>query len=191
MIGVTLKHGNLVGFILLNNGVKIMEEIKIGDLLLRKPNLEDAFLAHVNFFSSEKTAKYMYWRVTKNEEEVKQRIERWLNTYKDNMLYFIIFNNEPIGFLTSVKFDEETYGDIGLCVGEKFIKKGNGSKILSWLVNDLKSKGAKKIYYTCMKENIASIKLAEKIGFKYQSEMKKINPKNNTKYIELTYLLNI
>lgn len=168
-----------------------MEEIKIGNLLLRKPKLEDALLAHLNFFSSEKTAKYMYWRVTKNEEEARQRIERWLNAYKENMLYFIEYNNEPIGFLTSVRFDAETYGDIGLCVGEKFIKKGNGTNILSWLVNELKLKGTKKIYYTCMQENIASIKLAEKIGFKYYSEEEKINYKNNEKYIELTYLLNI
>ena len=134
----------------------------------------------------------MYWYPTKTIEETKTRIEKWSKSYENNFLYFIVERHldEPIGFICAVKLDEFSYGDIGLCIGERFVHKNIGTKILKWFISYLENKGIGKIYYTCNKENIASSKLAEKCGFEFFKEEVNINRKTNDSYVKVTYLYN-
>ena len=56
--------------------------------------------------------------------------------------------------------------DIGMWVSVDFQGKGYGKRMLSNLLNRLTSKGVKEVVYETDKDNMASIALAESLGFK-------------------------
>lgn len=149
--------------------------------------------AHLNFFSSEVTARYVLWRPTKSKEDVKDKIEYWLNELHVDIFWMIHEkeSDEPIGFVSSDKIGENVYGDIGIAIGEKYVKKGYGSEVLNELIKYIKSNGGKEIHYSHFKENEASKRLALKYGFKYYKSDKRIRRYDNKEFDELFYVLKV
>ena len=132
----------------------------------------DAKKCHENFFCSETTAKYMLWKPTKNTKDAQEKIDNWTQAQQNqkNLLIYFIYekkSNEPIGFFSIKKLDKKKYGDIGLCFGEKNTHKGYGYELMTYMLDYLKKIGTKEVEYSCFSENLASIKLAEKLGFKF------------------------
>ena len=163
------------------------------NLIIKKGCMEDAYDMHVNIWSQEESAKYMLWRVSENLDQSKSRIVKWLDRQKDNDDWFVYDKNtnKAIGFCGINKLDENKFGDIGVGVGKKFTNKGYGSQILTMLIEYAKSLGAKEIEYSCMSENIASKKLAEKFGFKYFKTGKIVRKWDNKEFDLDYYILEI
>ena len=149
--------------------------------------------AHLNFFSSYNTAKYVLWRPTNSPLEVKDKVEYWLNEVKVSIFFFIHLkeNDEPIGFISLDEISENIYGNVGIAIGEKYISKGYGSEVLGALLNHVKLLGAKEIYYSHFKENEASKRLALKFGFEYYKTDKRIRKYDNKEFDELFYILKL
>ena len=162
-------------------------------LLLKEYNEKYIEKAHLNFFSSLETAKYVLWRPTKSATDVKNKVEYWINETKIDIFWMIHIkeNDEPIGFVSADKISENIYGNIGIVVGEKFVKKGYASEVLKELIDYIKSLQGKEIHYSHFKENIASEKLAKKFGFKYYKKEKRIRPYDKKEFEELFYILKI
>ena len=149
--------------------------------------------AHVNFFSSEVTARYVLWRPTKSVEEARRKVEYWINEAKIDIFWMIHEkdSDEPIGFVAANKIDEDIYGDVGIAIGENFVKKGYGSEVLKELIDYIKLNGGKEIHYSHFKENEASRALALKFGFEHYKSGKRVRGYDNKEFDELFYVLKI
>lgn len=162
-------------------------------LILKKYDEKYIEKAHQNFFSSLETAKYVLWRPTQSALDVKNKIEYWLKEVKIDIFWMIHLkeNDEPIGFISADEISKNVYGNIGIAIGENFIKRGYASETLKELIDYIKSLGGKEIHYSHFKENEASKKLALKFGFEYYKQDKRIRAYDKKEFEELFYCLKI
>lgn len=149
--------------------------------------------AHLNFFSSEVTSRYVLWRPTKSKEDVKSKIEYWLNEVKIDIFWMIHEreSDEPIGFISVDEVSPSIYGNVGIAVGEKFVQKGYASEAMQAVIEQIKSRGGQEIHYSHFKENDASRRLALKFGFEYYKIEKRIRRYDNKEFDELFYVLKL
>lgn len=167
--------------------------IETKSLILKEYDEKYIEKAHANIFSSKETAKYVLWRPTNNPIEVKNKIEYWVNELKLSIFWMAHLKDtdEPIGFVSANKIAQDVYGDIGIAIGEKYIRNGFGSELLSELIKYIKSIGGKEIHYSHFKENEASEKLALKFGFEFYKKDKRIRGYDNKEFCELFYVLKL
>ena len=168
-----------------------MKILETKDLILKPYEEKYALKAHENFFCQKETAKYMLWKPTEKVEEARERLERWSNSWGIFYLIHDKSTDEPIGFIATQQIEPEVYGHLGICLGLEFKGKGYGSQVLKTLIDYLKSQNAKELQYSHFKENIASQKLAEKMGFKYIKADTCVRPWDNKEFEEYCYVLKI
>jgi len=162
-------------------------------LLLKEYDEKYIEKAHLNFFSSLNTSKYVLWRPTKTPLEVKDKIEYWLNEVKITIFWMIHLkdNDEPIGFISLDEIEPSVYGNLGIAIGENYLKQGYASEVLNELIEYVKSLNGKEIHYSHVKENEASKRLALKFGFKYYKSDKRVRRYDNKEFEELFYVLKL
>ena len=149
--------------------------------------------AHLNFFSSSNTAKYVLWKPTNTPLEAKSKVEYWLNEVKITIFWMIHLkeNDEPIGFISLDEISPNVYGNLGIAIGENYLLKGYASEVLSELIEYVKSLDGKEIHYSHFKENEASKRLALKFGFEYYKSEKRVRRYDNKEFDELFYILKL
>ena len=126
------------------------------------------------------------------KEEVKDKIDYWLNEVKIDIFWLIhTKNDEPIGFVSADLIGDCVYGNIGIAIGNKYVNKGYGSEVLKALIEHIKECNGKQIYYSHFKENDASKRLALKYGFKFYSQEKRVRRYDNKEFDELFYVLDL
>ena len=148
---------------------------------------------HSNFFSEKETAKYTLWRPTNNKFDAKDKLEYWINEVKVSVLWLVHqkSDDEPVGFISVDEIEENVYGNLGIAIGTKYLKRGYASEVLKTLIEYIKDNGGKAIHYSHFKENEASKNLALKFGFKYYKMDKRIRRYDNKEFDELFYILNL
>ena len=167
-------------------------ELQTKDLVLKKGNIKDAEKMHNNFLGEEESAKYMLWKPTKTVKEAEEKIEKWKENRGILFFAYLKQTDEPIGFV-SIKPDRahpSVFGDIGICVGSKYTRKGYAKQMLKAILEYSKTLGATKFEYSYMEGNIASKKLAEAFGFKYSHKKRKVKA-NGEQYTEVFYEHNV
>lgn len=149
--------------------------------------------AHNNFFSSKETAKYVLWRPTESPKDVKDKVEYWINECNVSIFWMIHKkdDDEPIGFISVNETSQNIYGNLGIAVGEKYLKMGYASEVMEELIKYIKSLGGKEIHYSHFKENVASQALALKFNFKCYKEDKRIRRYDSKEFDELFYVLKL
>lgn len=144
------------------------------------------------FYTSNITKKYMCWlkdreiiKFTKIDpknkyNDIVQYVKRHQNN-KNEKLLRIIFKKKHIGNLR-IHFINKIQATVAILIGEKnYHSKGIGSKSIKLAIKYIKKNKIKKIYAYVHSENLSSIRLFEKNGFK----IKEIN-----KQITFEYLIN-
>ena len=140
------------------------------DLIITKAKLEDADVMFENFWSDKQSAEYMLWKPLETLDQAKEKMVRTIDRQKDSFTYTVYEKKtmQPIGIAGFIEVEPGVYEDCGIGLGSKFCRKGYGTQILQvfidYIFNDLK---AKKILYSCFRENIASHKLVAKFNFNY------------------------
>lgn len=171
--------------------MKFIKALETQDLKL-KP-YEEKYLAdaYKNFFCQQETAKYLLWKPAENIEEAKERLIRWSQGW--NLFWLVIEKNTDrcIGYLGVDEIEKDIYGNLGICLGLNFKRKGYGTQILTSLIEYLKLLKANQLHYSHFKENISSQKLADKIGFKKIREDKRIRKWDNKEFDEYFYILDL
>lgn len=167
--------------------------IETKNLILKEYDEKYVLKAHKNFFSSQVTARYVLWKPTENIEEVKNKIEYWVNEIKLSIFWMIHKKDtdEPIGFVAAHEISPNIYGNVGISIGENYIGKGYGSEVLKALIEYVKSVGGKEIHYSHFKENEASKRLALKYGFEAYREDKRVRRYDNKEFEEVFYVLKL
>ncbi len=140
------------------------------DLILRKAKQEDLENIFNNYWSSERSSKYMLWVPQKNLQEAQERLNRTFEFQKNNFAFFVCEKKTgmAIGQAGMKEMVPGVYEDIGIGMGENFVGRGYGKQILKcfllYLFNGL---NAKKVVCSCHCENIASAKMQKSCGLKY------------------------
>lgn len=170
-----------------------MKQIETKRLYLKEYDEKYAGKAHDNFFCEEETAKYTLWKPTANEEEAKQKLDRWTKVSKISIFWLIHdkISDEPIGFICSHEISPKVYGNLGIAIGLNYIKKGYGSEALEALINYIKELGGEKIEYSHFEENEASKALALKHGFEFVKKQNSVRNHDKLEFIEVCYVLNL
>jgi len=107
--------------------------------------------------------------------------KRPINIIENHILTILLLNNNiPIGY-GHIDFEDNKYW-LGICILEEYQGKGNGKKIMDYLLNNKK---IDKIYLTVDKNNINAIKLYKKYNFNIIEEFDTyfLMLKNNTNII--------
>lgn len=171
-----------------------MKDIKTKDLKFVKFKDEFAEQCHNNFFCEMETAKYVLWKPTKSIDEAKEKLNFWKENLSLNGILLLIKefkSNKIIGYICADEIVPNVYGNVGIALGQNFIKKGYGSQALNTLIEIIKNKGGKEIIYSHFKENEASKRLALKFGFKYFKQEKRIRKYDKKEFDELFYVLKL
>ena len=172
----------------------MIEKLETENLVLRKAQLSDLDSIYKNIWSNSSLAKNMLWTPLYNLEESKTRLEKTIEFQSKNNVFFVCLKDtdEVIGFAGVVQSQEtpDIYEDCGICIASKYQHKGYGKEVvraLAFLIfNEL---GGLKFHYSCFKENKASARLAESLGFKYINTVKKIRRHDNLEYDSMEFEL--
>ena len=100
-----------------------------------------------------------------------EEAERRCN-YRGNDIYYVCAEGEDILGYAMLRGWDEGYEipSVGIVVHPSTRGEGLGKMLMHFLHTVARRKGAKRVRLTVYKENIAAMKLYEKIGYKFQSE---------------------
>ena len=164
------------------------EKLETKDLILRKAKKEDAYPLFKNYWSDKVTAKYMLWKPLENLEEAKEKMRKTIEFEKNKPCYIVVEkkSNEVIGMIGFIEISDGVFDDCGIGFGTKFTHLGYGTQILQEMLRYLFEEcNAKTVLCGAMEQNIPSIKLQEKCGFKFFDKVEKVRDYDNFKYTNL------
>lgn len=152
------------------------------DLILHKPCFDDWLDLYRNVWSREETARYMFWDVTRSEEDAKDRMCRTIR-YQATRPIWVVYEKESgkaIGFAGIEQIAPGVYEDAGIALGPEFTGKGYGTQILNALTDHaFRSLSAVKLRCACRTENIPSRRMLLRCGFRYTHTDQKVDPRNS------------
>ena len=152
-----------------NNGTK---RIVTNRLILRKFKEDDYKDMYENWASNKNVAINAGWPVHKKIESTKKLVKMWVDEYKNNNVFnWIIVEKESekaIGSITVVSSDvNNRVCEIGYNIGEEWWNKGYATEAIDFVVDYLFSLNIfDVITASCFEDNIASMRVLEKNGFK-------------------------
>lgn len=144
-------------------------------LILRPLVIEDAKEAYQNWTSDPEVAKFMRWSTHDNVEVTKAWIQSEIDAEEGDSVYNFGFVLKETGELIGsgglvYKEDKEMY-ELGYCIMKKYWRLGltteASRKIIEFAIQQLNQT---KFFCCHAKENPASGRVMEKVGFKYQND---------------------
>ncbi len=169
--------------------------IETTDLILDKAKYSDWEAMFKNVWSHEQSARYMFWEVTKTEEEAKDRILRTIDFQKTHEDAFLIYKKPElfaIGFAGAECVKGSTYRETGICFGPDYVGRGYGKQVLSSLIDYCKEKyNASEMLYSAREENVASNALARSFGFEPVGKEDSVDKRNGQGIVIINYSLKI
>lgn len=162
-------------------------------LILRKFTLDDVEAMYHNWAKDERVTKFMTWPYHKNTDSTKMVIEFWMNDYNklDYYQWAICLKetNEPIGSISTVFTNEKTSAiEIGYCIGYNYWNKGYTTEALKRLIEFFFLEvGANRISACHDVDNIASGKVMQKAGMKYEGTLRASGMTGEGKLSDLAY----
>ncbi|HIS48246.1 MAG TPA: GNAT family N-acetyltransferase [Candidatus Scybalocola faecigallinarum] len=164
--------------------------IETKDLVLDKAKFSDWEDMYKNVWSHPESARYMSWKVIKNEEDAKVRILKTIETQKTHDTYLVYekASGQAIGFAGVFQMEPSVYGETGICLGPDYTGKGYGKQIVEGLMDYCREKlHAKTFVYASRSENQASIRLALRLGFTQTAAQELIDGDTGKTYLKYIY----
>lgn len=143
-------------------------------LVLRRFVLEDADKMYQNWASDSEVTKYLTWSAHESVEVTKSVLSDWISSYdNENQYQWCIAkkeNDEPIGNISVVKFNEKTESfEIGYCIGRAYWHQGITSEALAAVMKYLLDEvGARRIEAAHDTRNPHSGAVMQKCGLHYE-----------------------
>jgi len=150
--------------------------LKTNRLLLRPFSIDDVQDVFYCWENDPDVSKYMFWSSHNNIDKTKEWILFEINQIdKDDWYRFAIVlkkTNELIGTGLIYYEEEMKCFEIAYNLGKKYWQKGYASEAMQTIIQFAKEKlQLKEIAARVAKENIASIKVIEKLGFQYEKDI--------------------
>ncbi len=162
-------------------------------LFYSKGRVDDADKMFDNFYSEEKTAKFLLWKPFTDRGACARYVAGSIEYAKTHDYFFIYekASGEPIGYLSAEEHENGVWKNVAICFGTRFVSKGYGTEAMTFLLDYIKSKDGKEVEYTLFEGNTASQKLAEKLGFSYVETRPRYVKKADTTKNERVYRLEL
>lgn len=150
--------------------------LKTDRLLLRPFSIDDIQYVFYCWENDPDVSKYMFWSSHNNIKKTNEWILFEINQIdKDDWYRFAIVlkkTNELIGTGLIYYEEEMKCFEIAYNLGKKYWQKGYASEAMQTIIQFAKEKlQLKEIAARVAKENIASIKVIEKLGFQYEKDI--------------------
>lgn len=135
----------------------------------------------------------MYWKLTTDEAEAKERIQRTVAWQQDHDAWLVYEkkSGQAIGFAGIKEIRPHIYEDAGIALGPEYVGKGYGKQILQLLMEYCISLGGLEFHYSTRAANQASRALAVSAGFVYQYSEEKTDSRNGEVYELQMYKKNL
>lgn len=141
-------------------------EIRTKRLLLRPLSVTDLLTTH-EYASNKDLCKYMIFLPNETIDETLEFLQAAQNEWtKQSPSYYefaVCLNGKHIGAV-SLGIENETNGEIGWIISEKFCRKGYCTEAALALVCFAKQLGLKLLKAHCDTRNVASYRVMEKLG---------------------------
>jgi len=112
-------------------------------------------------------------RNIENDEAAKRYVERIVKNSSIN--YWVVRlrdDQTPLGIVTFIKKEYLDYPDIGFAFLARYTGKGYAQEAAKVVLDDLiNDRTYAKVFATTVKDNVSSIRLLEKLGFKFSHEI--------------------
>lgn len=146
-------------------------------LLLRPFTEEDIPIAYCRWMSSKKVTEHVSWAHHRDEEETREVISTWIESYDDEDFYMWAIEEKSLGLIGNIfvcrinaRLEEFTLG-YALC--EEAWGKGLASEALRLVISYLFDEvGAYRIVARRAVENSSSGRVMEKAGMRYEGIMR-------------------
>ena len=143
-------------------------KLETNRLIICKFNMGMAEYVHFNSLD-EDNRKFVPDEVFETIEDAKDTLEYLISCYESNdspLVYPILLkDNSNIGYVQAILLDDGSY-EVGYHIAKKFTGNGYASEALKVFLPFIMEKlNINEIMGVCLKENIASIKVLEKVGF--------------------------
>lgn len=166
------------------------QEIETERLLLRKFKIEDATQMFNNWARYPENVKYLSWLPHKSIDETYQILDKWLNEYKNKDYYrwciTLKDTHEAIGGIDVVEIMElRSTCEIGYVLSKNYWNRGIMTEALKAVLNYLfKKVNFNRIQLRHHIENIASGKVMQKCGLKYEGILRQYGITNTGKHCD-------
>lgn len=159
------------------------------DLILDKGKLEDWAAMYRNVWRHPESARYMMWRVTKDEAEAPDRMRRTIEFQKthDSYLVYRRAGGEAIGFAGVERIAPGVWEEGGICLGPDYVGRGYGRQILQCLMDYAGSLGAEEFVASAREGNRASRALIAAMGFTQYAQEERVDERDGSTYTYLRY----
>ena len=157
-------------------GTKTLETER---LILRRIKESDAEEAFENWTNDSKVTRYISWEPHGNVEVTKSFLKSVVEEYNKEFTYkWVVYVKELDNIIGTIDIVHKSILDktceIGYCYGSKYWNKGYGTealkKVIEFLFNEV---GFELIEIKHQEENIASGKVMQKAGLKYDTTLRK------------------
>lgn len=169
-----------------HKGTKVIETER---LILRKIRLEDANDMYNNWASDEEVCRYLSWKPHPNIEITNRIITKWvLDSYDiKNYHWAIEYKKQVIGTISVVDYSEVNEScEIGYCIGKDYWGKGIMTEALIAVINFLFLEvGYNRIMLKHDINNIASGKVMQKAGMKYEGTLRQATKKMDERFVDI------
>ena len=145
-------------------------------LILREVTMNDAE-AMFKYSSNDNVSRYLLWETHQTLEDTKALIEMAMESYEMRDFYHwgIEYNGQLIGTIDYVGLNDYSgMGEIGYVLSEDYWNKGfvteAAKRIIDFGFDEL---GLVRIQARCIAENVASSRVMEKCGMKFEGTLRK------------------
>ncbi|MFD3158009.1 GNAT family N-acetyltransferase [Haloimpatiens sp. FM7330] len=173
-------------------GTQIIETKRI---VLRKLVIEDAENIFKNWASLEETMKYLPWEPSKSIEQVKVRLQNWINLYSNNTFFQwgieLKSSKELIGIINLHEVDVNNQSaETSYILAKKYWNKGFMTEALQAVLNfGFEDIGLNRINAEYYDGNISSEKVMLKNNLQYEGVAKEKYLKKGKFYNAIQYAL--
>lgn len=151
--------------------IKPPENLETNRLMLRPPVIEDAELIFAKYAKDSEVTKYLIWRPHKDVSETRVFVERCIRGWKEGSCYpWVVMrkdDNELIGMIELRIANGEA--DLGYVLAREAWGQGYATEmaiaVVSWAIEQ---EEITRIWATCDCENLASARVLEKAGLKFE-----------------------
>ena len=161
-----------------------MSDLETERLILRKFHLEDVNDVY-EYGSDEEVNKYVKFETYKSLHDAQNYIDYVLTKYSKGEIapWAIIHkkDNKMIGYIEFIEIKEDHYwGEISYVFNRNYWGKGLGSEAVKEILNlAFNIFELNRVQARCINENIASYRIMEKVGMKYEGTSKEAMLKDN------------
>jgi ribosomal-protein-alanine N-acetyltransferase len=168
-------------------------KIETQRLILRQFKEEDAADMFNNWASDDEVTRYVSWPTHSNIEVSKKLLAMWIDEYSSqenyNWAIELKENGSVVGSIGLLNIDNNIENcEIGYCISRALWNKGITTEAFSAVINfTLNELGFERITGRHNVDNVASGRVMEKCGLKYEGTLRKIHKVNTGLLVDCKY----